>query len=161
MPTPPLPLTSDPRTTAWRAVVEEIQADDDVRGLVGAWLMPEDNEGDDPPPREVVTVRVIPTFGAMSAIANLGHGRRTWESQVLIGLEIMVPGDSADNSGDVWGAIEQAILGTKLQPKRLMERDQRWADAGVFDIADLEPAMTPMDSESAIGNVPITCMFDR
>lgn len=163
MPTPPLALDADPRATAWRTLIEEIQADEDVRGLSINWQLPDDVESDDAATQGNITIDVSVSFGPMSPIALLGWGKRLWDTSVTLTLAITVPGTSADNSANVWRAIEVAATGAKYQPAERLAFEKRLADAGVFDIGetDIQPAMTSEDSMTAIGTIVIDCQIER
>lgn len=132
--------------TAWRALLDEVQADEDVRGLNILWQLPDDNEADDPAPREVLTVRVVPEFGQETIFACAGNGKSVWETAIAVNFAITIPGESADNSANVWDAIWQAA---NVAESRLSAYGVAWLD---------DPTFTPSveDTVTAIGTVAFT-----
>lgn len=161
MPTAPLPLEGDQRVTAWRALVDVIQADPDVRGLSIVWRLPDDTDFDNDPPRENICVRVVPSYGEMTPIANIGWGKRLWETTIALGFEITVPGSEFDNSANVWSTIERAALGHGLPTDKYLLMHQRLGDAGLFDVDSMMPAVTTEDSQTAVGSLILVCHIER
>lgn len=162
MPTLPLPLTSDPRDTAWRAVVDAIQADDTIRSLGVLWRLPEDTEFDDGAPRDVLTVRVVPVMSdVVTPVANVGWGKQCWETTIALSFEVMVPGDLSANAASFWAAVENAALGAGYDHAGRMAHNQRLADAGCAYIDQITPALTAMDSEVAMGSMLLTVWFEK
>jgi hypothetical protein len=109
MPTPRLPLPQDVRLTALRGFIDILQRDPELKRVVRAWKVWDGRDGDATPPTgpECPWIRITATPEASSWAMD--GPPPVMLQPMRVEIATAVAGTNADNSVNLWGAIERAV----------------------------------------------------
>lgn len=148
MATHKLPVAEAARVAAYHAAVQALQGEPALRTLNILWRLPDSPDFGRQPPTDRITVRVEVVRGATTAIATAPNRTRVFECQPTLRVGVFVPGKLWANTGNVWGAIEQVILGLDGE--------------AIAEVADaIAPDFTSPEEGYAWGEFPLTLYLER
>ena len=137
-----------------------LRADSALLGMVHLWRTPDDQDYDDDPPNEVVTVRFVHRPGPFVPVAICGWSKQVYEGVVELDLEIHTPGMPGDNYTILWGEIKRAVLGG-AQPADKVAMTLRLNAAGITDIDSFQPPVALDDNGVAVGSIALRVQYER
>jgi hypothetical protein len=151
-----LPIDTDPRTTAFRWLVNVLRTDADLRRVVKAWWVNDGtaNQAGDLPETERL-VRLTPQWEAEEVYATAGRGDKTYQAPVNVQIEVSHRGSVADDFGNLAGLIFDAAERAHVAD-RVGQRAScvSWIEPG-------QPAQIAGENPVAVGSIRLVCFVTR